>query len=644
MYDIFFVSHQNVNQDLWTNFKNRFPTSQKIDNVKNLEQIKKKSFTKFFYVVWDDIEISSDFLFDYRISEWDEQYVHVFKNKNYFDGVCIFSKFHNVADREFKNRFFENKKEIDIIASRPFSFEKFYISNYDEYLEAANRSTTRMFWAVWNDVELIEELDYQVPIYNQHLTHVFKNGEYFDGICLFSKDKLVSQKEFEYRSFLDKKEIDITLSIPKPYEKFNINSYQQYLKIVESSKTNMFWAVWNDVELIKELDYQVPYYNQHITHIFKNDEHYDGICLFPKKNIVSEKEFKHRFFIVKKEIDTILSKPKKYEQFIIDTYDDYLSSVKNSNTELLWLIPKEVEPIDFNFDLYFSHHNSYDRNMNHVFQNKFRNELNYNGIFLVSKNKILSKKEIDFRFPIEKKLYEIVASQHRSYDIIFISYNEINADDNFNTLVDKFPRAKRVHGVKGIHNAHKKAAELSDTDMFFVVDGDAQIVENFNFDYLVTRYERDIVHIWKSQNPINDLIYGYGGVKLLPKDLVLSMDMNSVDMTTSISSRIKVIDEVSNITKFDVDEFSTWKSAFRECVKLASKPVDESYDEETDFRLQDWCTKGEDRKFGKFALDGARAGREYGYNNIDDKDALSKINDFDFLKNLYEQRAKDIHP
>jgi radical SAM protein with 4Fe4S-binding SPASM domain len=306
--------------------------------------------------------------------------------------------------------------------------------------------------------------------------------------------------------------------------------------------------------------------------------------------------------------------------------------------EMFWMIPKEVEVLDFDFDLYFNHHNLYDRNINHVFQHKFRNELIYNGISCVPKNKKLSKKEIDFRFPIEKKQYEIVASKLKPYDIVFISYNEPNADENYEKLKSKFPRSKRVHGIKGIHNAHKAAAEIADTNMFYAVDGDAEIVDDFKFDHEVSRYERDIVFIWQSINPINDLVYGYGGVKLLPKDLVLSMNTNTVDMTLSISTEFRSIATISNITKFNTDPFNTWKSAFRECVKLATKPIDKNYDEETDNRLETWCTKGADRPFGKFALQGATLGKTYGLENIENPEALFKINDFDWLR---EQYGKD---
>ena len=37
------------------------------------------------------------------------------------------------------------------------------------------------------------------------------------------------------------------------------------------------------------------------------------------------------------------------------------------------------------------------------------------------------------------------------------------------------------------------------------------------------------------------------------------MDKTTVDMTTSISNKFEVINEISNITKFNTDEWSTWK-------------------------------------------------------------------------------------
>ena len=221
------------------------------------------------------------------------------------------------------------------------------------------------------------------------------------------------------------------------------------------------------------------------------------------------------------------------------------------------------------------------------------------------------------------------------YDIIFISYNEPQADENFARLKARFPYAQKVSGIKGIHQAHIAAARKAFTKMFWVVDADAQVLDTFNFDHVVSDYDLENVHVWRSRNPINDLEYGYGGVKLLPKSLTQNMDVSKPDMTTSISTLFKAMPEVSNITAFNVDAFNTWKSAFRECVKLASKIIDRQDDVDTNYRLNVWCTRGLDRPFGREAIEGAVQGKQYGLENKDNNEALKMINDFDWLRERF---------
>lgn len=222
------------------------------------------------------------------------------------------------------------------------------------------------------------------------------------------------------------------------------------------------------------------------------------------------------------------------------------------------------------------------------------------------------------------------------YDVFFIAYGEQNCYRNYEIVRKKYPTAVMIFGIKGIHNAHIEAAKKSFTKMFWVVDADAQLVDDFNFDYEVSEYDEDNVHIWHSKNPINDLEYGYGGVKLLPKNLVMKLSTDTVDMTTSISEKIKVIEKVSNITAFNTDPFNTWKSAFRECVKLASNSIYNA-DSKTEERLHAWCLKGIDRPYGYYAIKGAQSGKIYGYKNKNNKEALKKINDFDWLKKVFQE-------
>ena len=225
------------------------------------------------------------------------------------------------------------------------------------------------------------------------------------------------------------------------------------------------------------------------------------------------------------------------------------------------------------------------------------------------------------------------------HDIIFISYNEPNAEENFNDLYTRYnsigvfgDRVKRVSGVKGIHNAHIEAANVSDTRYFYVVDGDATIVDDFSFDY-TTAEDNDVVYVYKSINPINDLVYGYGGVKLLPTSLTKKIDTTSNDMTTSISNKFKVINEVSNITAFNTDPFSTWRSAFRECAKLASKTITRQDEEETNERLKTWTTYATG-SYRRDALRGANAGMQFGLSNSSD---LNLINNFEWLEEQFNE-------
>jgi hypothetical protein len=221
------------------------------------------------------------------------------------------------------------------------------------------------------------------------------------------------------------------------------------------------------------------------------------------------------------------------------------------------------------------------------------------------------------------------------YDIVFISYQEPNADENWELLKKRFPTAKRVHGIKGIHQAHIESAKKCFTKMFWIVDADAVIMDDFNFDYEIPDHQLDHVHVWTALNPINNLKYGYGGVKLFPRKLTLEVDTNSTDMTTSISDKFKAMPAIANITAFNTDPFSTWKSAFRECVKLSSKIIQGQQNKETEIRLTQWCTEGKDKSFGKYCIAGALAGKEYGEKYKGDSSALKLINDFEWLERQF---------
>jgi hypothetical protein len=230
-------------------------------------------------------------------------------------------------------------------------------------------------------------------------------------------------------------------------------------------------------------------------------------------------------------------------------------------------------------------------------------------------------------------------------DVIFISYHEENAEENWQRVLEKAPWAKRIDGVKGIFEAHKAAAKLSFTDMFYVVDGDAYLTDDWHFNFQPGLFDRDCAYVWSAKNPINDLTYGYGGVKLFAKKQFSKVkEWSTLDMTTGIMPKLKIMSKVSNITAFNTDEFSTWRSAFRECVKLKNNMIKFPANPEHRIRFDKWKKPGLDREFGQFAIDAANQAEQFILESSADE--LLKINDMEWLKErfdtLYPKKEKNV--
>lgn len=239
---------------------------------------------------------------------------------------------------------------------------------------------------------------------------------------------------------------------------------------------------------------------------------------------------------------------------------------------------------------------------------------------------------------LENKI--IAAYQKTDFDVFMISYHEAEADANFLKLQQKFPDAKHVKNVEGIGNAHKECAKQSTTEMVYIVDADADIVNDFYFDYMPPMSKRkNTTYVWSARNPINGLEYGYGAVKLFPRTQLLEMGHELPDFTTG-TAFYQPVANVSNYTRFNKDPYRTWRSAFRECVKLASSVNPNQKQEETDARLETWCTVDNGERFGRYCIKGALEGKAYGEANKGDVEALNKINDYEWLREQFVASMK----
>jgi hypothetical protein len=306
---------------------------------------------------------------------------------------------------------------------------------------------------------------------------------------------------------------------------------------------------------------------------------------------------------------------------------------KNVLTKFFWFIDSSYEFLDTMLEF---EPKKWDGEFVHVFK-LFQKYADKFQCYLIPKNHYIDDSQ-EF-FSDLKYINNYIVQADTIYDIFFLSYNEPNSWDNWQILSKRFPQAKRVFGESNIYLSHKACSDQTTTDYFWVVDGDNEVLDTFDFDHYVEDYAFDLVHIWHSRNEINDLEYGNGAIKLLPK-MLFDITKDGVDITTSLSNKLTIIPKVASINRFASSPWNAWRSGFREAAKLASGMIARSNQSEAAERLSAWTTKGLDRRFGEYVIPGAVLGMQYGIENKGNQDALILINDWSWLYEQFKLNVK----
>jgi hypothetical protein len=238
-------------------------------------------------------------------------------------------------------------------------------------------------------------------------------------------------------------------------------------------------------------------------------------------------------------------------------------------------------------------------------------------------------------------------------DIVYLSYDEPNAEKNYADLLAKVPWAKRVHGIDGSDSAHKACAKLSETERVIVIDGDNTIRSEFLKQEIDFKDEVDLgksVISWGARNTINGLIYGNGGIKCWPTQLVLDMKTHENAESENAKTQVDFCWDINYIQMdscmSDVHNNATpqqaWRAGFREGVKMGliegSKADPNNFSKQIHWknfhRLLVWMHVGLDVKNGDWAIYGARQGCYM--TNCTDWDYLN-VRDFKWLNKYWEE-------
>lgn len=217
--------------------------------------------------------------------------------------------------------------------------------------------------------------------------------------------------------------------------------------------------------------------------------------------------------------------------------------------------------------------------------------------------------------------------------IYFLYNDETNADENLARLHSKAIYANAVKSIGTIFESHKHIANLCKEDRFYVVDADCWIVDSFNFDKQIDLKPKSVA-VFRAKNPINGLVYGHGGIKLFSKDCFSAERLDRPDMTTTLADQYIKLNILASEHRFNYSPYATWRTAFREAVKLSAGVIKNGNDTETKERLTMWCEAGIETELGYFAIQGARAGVKYA--NSSDAD-FNLVNNFAWLDSKFKE-------
>jgi len=402
-----------------------------------------------------------------------------------------------------------------------------------------------------------------------------------------------------------------------------VENYLEILKAVAKDvETSHFWLVANFMDVDQfDFGYLPEQHEKDQIHCWHSGDNKEGnVLLIPKEKFLQQMDGL-KFLRDFKDIN--YHRSDKIANPVIGTkYFDLSDPVESYNAHFqdhyVWMINKDLLGID--------HPDFFPSFWDGVKMYKFGDT----GDVLLCPGGREIKQFYDFKYIVNMPLEYTV----NNMDVIFISYDEPSAAKRFEQLKQKAPRAKWVKNVQGQTEAYHAAAELSETGYFFAVFPKLEITENFDFTFQPDRLKNSCHYIFDCKNPVNGLEYGHGAVLLYNKKHTLLTKTPGLDFT--LSAPHTHVPLLSAINHFNETPWLTWRTAFREVLKL-KQSVDTKPTVESVYRLRKWCEQGTGKN-AEWSINGANDASQFYESYKDDKDKLQLSYDWAWLKKHYEEK------
>ena len=310
--------------------------------------------------------------------------------------------------------------------------------------------------------------------------------------------------------------------------------------------------------------------------------------------------------------------------FLGNMADTYRHCAQLSSTEWFFLLNGSTDYSNFDFNYYLD---PWQAQYLHVFGN---------GTWLGSKSHAARMDPNENYIEAFSDLHFVNAdlkSNCHLLDIVYISNGEPQAEKHYQHLLKTARSGNKIHRIDGVNGrtaAYQAAANVSDTAWFFAVFAKLEVDPDFDWHWKPEPIKGPMHYIFYARNPVNNLEYGHMAMVAYNKSLTLGTEYTGLDFVMTKPHNILPIP--SGIAYYDQDAIITWRTAFRECLKLKLNGSEESID-----RLTAWLTVGQGQ-FGKWSTAGAQDAVDY-YDSVNGEfDKLILSYDWDWLNQYFQQK------
>ena len=557
------------------------------------------------------------------------------------------------SNKESTNRFDELKLRY------PQLQKTRYLNSWvDTINRCITKAETKLFWVLNSELDYSEfDFDFYPSPWQMNMIHVFgtqwshwgntyminketfaEDTKYVKIIEHLSNLNFVKQRKAKATNILydivyidhDNKDLSNVNNLIIKYEKSYLTTFKNMLDKLPVKKEHYIWVASTICDYTNfDFTYICDPFAKEQLHVFPSDKQKFG--------------------------DTFLIDVNKLRELIDDmsSLEDYNKinfnqSQRVKRLEAPVIITEEdthVSSIDTNFDFPYAVFATSDNKDIKVTDSEPMNIWSYEtkNIIITSEGgtRIVVPKEA--RKYVKKELYDYPyispnskLAKSNPLDIVFFSNGEACAEANYEHLLkltEKLPnKVIRIDGISGRVKSQHAAATSSNTPWYFLVNAKLKVDSKFDFNWQPDRLQIPKHYIFNATNPVNGLIYGHQAIVANNKKLTLANFGTGLDFTMDSEHEVVAIN--SGVAMYNSSEWDTWRTSFRECIKLKLSGTHENNQ-----RLNVWLNIG-NGAFAQYSIQGAQHAVEY-HNEVNgDFEKLRLSYDWAWLRTYYETKYK----